>query len=76
HTVVGADHLPIPAAAQYLRFLRDGGGSPNTVRAYAAGIAEWFTVLEHTGHAWDDFPTRLFGQFLRYLRTGDLPGAA
>lgn len=76
HTVIGADHLPIVPAAQYLRFLRDGGGSPHTVRAYAAGIAEWFTVLEHTGHAWDDFPTGLFGQFLRYLRTGDLPGAA
>lgn len=76
HTVVGSDHLPIGPAAQYLRFLRQGGASPHTVRAYAAGLAEWFTVLEHTGHAWDDFPTNLFGQFLRYLRTGDLPGAA
>lgn len=46
------------------------------MRAYCAGLAEWFTVLEHTGHAWVDFPTTLFGQFLRYLRTGDLPGAA
>ncbi|HUH72755.1 MAG TPA: tyrosine-type recombinase/integrase [Mycobacterium sp.] len=74
YTVVGADALPIGPAAEYLRFLRDGGASPNTVRAYAAGIAEWWTVLEHTGHPWDDFPTTLFGQFLRYLRTGDLPG--
>jgi integrase/recombinase XerD len=74
YTVVGADGLPIGPAAEYLRFLRDNGASPHTVRAYAAGIAEWWTVLEHTGHPWDDFPTNLFGQFLRYLRTGDLPG--
>ncbi|WP_457138425.1 tyrosine-type recombinase/integrase [Mycobacteroides abscessus] len=74
HTVVGADHLPIAPAAQYLTFLRDSAASPNTVRAYAAGLAEWFTVLEHTGDAWDDFPTTLFGAYLRYLRTGDLPG--
>lgn len=73
YTVVGADGLPIGPAAEYLRFLRDGGASPHTVRAYAAGLAEWSTVLEHTGRAWDDFPTNLFGQFLRYLRTGDLP---
>lgn len=76
YTVVGADALPIDPAAEYLRFLRDGGASPHTVRAYAAGIAEWFTVLEHIHHQWDDFPTSLFGQFLQYLRTGDLPGAA
>lgn len=76
YTVVGADALPIAPAAEYLRFLREGGASPHTVRAYAAGIAQWFTVLEHTCHRWDDFPTSLFGQFLQYLRTGDLPGAA
>lgn len=74
YTVVGADHLPVSPAAQYLGFLRDGGASPHTVRGYAAGLARWFTVLEHTGHAWDDFPTTLFGQYLQYLRTGVLPG--
>jgi integrase/recombinase XerD len=76
YTVVGADHLPVGPAAQYLTFLRDNAASPHTVRCYAAGLAQWFTVLEHTGDAWDDFPTTLFGQFLRYLRTGDLPGTA
>lgn len=75
-TVVDTDGLPIAPAAEYLRFLRDGGASPNTVKAYAAGIADWFTVLDHCGYRWDDFPTTLFGQFLQFLRTGDLPGAA
>ncbi|WP_207544685.1 tyrosine-type recombinase/integrase [Mycolicibacterium conceptionense] len=74
YTIVGADHLPVPPAAEYLRFLRESGASPHTVRGYAAGLARWFTMLEHTGHPWDDFPTNLFGQYLQYLRSGDLPG--
>ncbi|WP_079632556.1 tyrosine-type recombinase/integrase [Mycobacteroides abscessus] len=76
YTVVGADRLPVAPAREYLKFLLDGGASPNTVRAYAYGLAAWWTLLEHTGAHWDDFPTSLFGQFLAYLRTGDLPGTA
>lgn len=29
--------------------------------------------LEHTGYGWDDFPTSLFGTFLTFVRSGDLP---
>src|SRR4051812_46643779 len=72
YTVVGADKLPVAPAREYLRFLGDGGASPNTIRSYAYGLAAWWTLLEHTGASWDDFPTTLFGQFLAYLRTGDL----
>lgn len=76
YAVVGADKLPIAPAREYLRFLRERGASPNTVRSYAYGLAAWWTLLEHIGTSWDDFPTSLFGQFLAYLRTGDLPGTA
>jgi integrase/recombinase XerD len=76
YTVVGSDKLPVAPAREYLRFLADGGASPNTVRAYAYGLAAWWTLLEHAGSPWDDFPTSLFGQFLAYLRTGDLPGTS
>lgn len=76
YTVLGPDHLPIEAAEEYLQFLRDDGSSPNTVKAYAADLAAWWTVLEHTGTDWQDISTSLFGQFLAYLRTGDLPGTA
>ena len=74
YTVVGVDKLPVGPAREYLAFLRDQGASPNTVRAYAYGLAAWWTVLEHTSTAWDDFPASLFGTFLTYLRRGDLPG--
>jgi len=74
YTVVGADYLPIEPAEEYLQFLRDDEASPNTVKAYAAGLACWWTVLEHTAIDWREISTSLFGQFLSYLRTGDLPG--
>lgn len=75
-TVLGVDHLPIGAVEEYLQFLRDDEASPNTVKAYARGLAAWWTVLEHTGTDWQQISTGLFGQFLAYLRTGDLPGTA
>ncbi|WP_460353657.1 tyrosine-type recombinase/integrase [Mycobacterium sp. ZZG] len=75
-TVVGPDFLPIDPAEEFLQFLRDDEASPNTVKAYAAGLAAWWTVLEHTGTDWREISTSLFGQFLAYLRTGDLPGTA
>ena len=75
-TVTGADYLPVEPAEEFLQFLRDDLASPNTVKAYAAGLAAWWTLLEHTGTGWADFPTSLFGQHLAYLRTGDLPGVA
>lgn len=74
YAVLGQDKLALAPAREYLRFLSEGGASPHTVRAYAYGLAAWWTVLEHAGAAWDDFPTSVFGQFLTYLRTGDLPG--
>jgi hypothetical protein len=76
YTVLGADHLPVPVVVDYLQFLRDDAASPHTIRAYAAGLAAWWTVLEHTGIDWREIPTRLFGEFMTYLRTGDLPGTA
>lgn len=76
YTVLGSDHLPIPPAEEYLQFLRDDSASPNTVKAYATGLATWWTLLEHTSTDWSDVSTALFGQFLAYLRTGDLPGTS
>ena len=76
YTVIGADYLPIGPAEEFLQFLRDDAASPNTVKAYAAGLAAWWTVLEHTNTDWREISTGLFGRFLAYLRTGDLPGTA
>lgn len=76
YTVIGADFLPLSPVEGYLRFLRDDGASPHTVRSYAAGLATWFSFLGHTGTSWDGFTAADFGAFLSWLRTGDLPGQA
>lgn len=75
YTVLGSDHLPIGPVAEFLQFLRDDQASPHTLRAYAAGLAAWWDVLEHTATVWTEISTALFGEFLTYLRTGDLPGS-
>ncbi|SHT51779.1 Putative transposase/integrase [Mycobacteroides abscessus subsp. abscessus] len=76
YTVVGADYLPIAPVAEYLQFLRDDQASPHTVRAYAAALATWWDLLEHNEVDWTAITTVTFGEFLTYLRTGDLPGTA
>lgn len=73
-TVTDTAGLPIVPAERYLAFLRSDDRSPNTVRSYARGLAEWWTVLEASGVAWDGLTRTVFGDFLAYLRTGDLPG--
>lgn len=73
HTVIGDDGLPVHPIEEYLAFLRADQASPNTVQAYARGLASWWTLLEDQQLDWRDFPTGAFGSFLAYLRTGDLP---
>lgn len=67
--------MPIGPADRYLKFLVDDGASPHTVRSYATGLAAWFRYLDGTAERWDDFEPVVFGGFLAWLRTGDLPGA-
>lgn len=76
YTVVGSNYLPIPAVSEYLQFLRDDQASPHTIRAYCAALALWWDVLEHNDVDWKEITTATFGEFLTYLRTGDLPRTA
>lgn len=74
-TVIGDDFMPIPPVAEYLDFMRLDGASPNTIKAYARGLALWFDYLDRCDLAWDDFTGLDFGHWTAWLRTGDLPGA-
>lgn len=74
YTVVDDSGMPIVPAHEYLRFLRTQDQSPNTVRGYARGLGYWWTLLEHAGDDWDQFPVARFGEFLTYLRYRELPG--
>ena len=44
-TVVGEDGQLVEPAERFLSFLTDAGRSPNTVKAYAHDLRDWFAFL-------------------------------
>lgn len=69
-TVVGKDHLPISVVELFLEDLRESG-SPNTVKAYCRGLAQWFQFLDMTGSLWNQPDRSDFTNFVIWLRWGD-----
>lgn len=61
YTVIGSDFMPIPAVDEYLDFMRLDGASPNTIRAYARGLATWFDYLDRRDLEWTSFTGLDFG---------------
>jgi len=47
-TVLGPDGVPVEPVERYLAFLTDVDRSPNTVKAYAHDLKDWFVP----GAAW------------------------
>ncbi|XAS76042.1 tyrosine-type recombinase/integrase [Dermatophilaceae bacterium Sec6.4] len=76
HTVCGTDGLPQPVVEEFLEHLRTSQASPHTVQAYARGMAAWWSLLEDRRYDWADIPSGAMSEFLRYLRTGDLPSVS
>lgn len=73
-TVLGAEHLPIGPVEEFLEYHRLDAASPHTVRGYAQGLRQYWTLLELTGADWRQVDVALFGGFRRWLATGLLPG--
>lgn len=73
HTVLGGDRLPVGVVEDFLEHLRVSGASPHTVQAYARGLAAWWRLLQDRGYQWKSVPGSAVSEFLRFLRTGDLP---
>jgi hypothetical protein len=57
---------------QYLEFARASDFSHNTVKAYARGLALWWTFLEGSGRPWTDVGLAEFGRFIQDLRHGQI----
>ena len=51
-TVLGADDAPVAPVERYLAYLSDIERSPNTVKAYAHDLKDWFTFLADRGLDW------------------------
>ncbi len=72
-TLLGDDHVPVEPTERFLSYLTSAGKSPNTVKAYAHDLKDWFTYL--AGHDRDWRAARLedVAGFTAWLR---LPPAA
>jgi integrase/recombinase XerD len=72
-TVLGDDDLPVAAIERYLAYLTDIERSPNTIKAYAHDLKDYFTFLDGRGMDWREVRLEDIGEFVAWLR---LPPAA
>ena len=72
-TVLGPGGVPVEPVERYLGFLTDVERSPNTVKAYAHDLRDWFDFLNVRGLEWDRVRLEDVGEFVAWLR---LPPAA
>lgn len=71
YTVVDENGLPVAHIEAFLRYERQVA-SPNTVKAYARAIVRWHNFLHtNTTRDWDTFTPSNFGDFARFLETGN-----
>lgn len=69
-TVVGSDLRVVEPVEQYLEFARASEFSHNTIKAYARGLALWWTFVERSGRPWTAIGLADFGRFIQDLRHG------
>jgi hypothetical protein len=67
-TVVSESFSVVEPVERYLEFGRQSGFAPNTIKAYARGLAQWWTYLEQSSTRWDAVRIHDFGNFLAAVR--------
>jgi site-specific recombinase XerD len=67
-TVLGLDGVPVEPVERYLAFLTDVDRSPNTVKAYAHDLKDWFVFLTGRGLDWREVRLEDVGEFVAWLR--------
>lgn len=67
-TVLGDDDVPVAPIERYLTYLSDIERSPNTVKAYAHDLKDWFTFLAARGLDWREVRLEDVGEFAAWLR--------
>ena len=67
-TVLGEDDAPVAPVERYLAYLSDIERSPNTVKAYAHDLKDWFTFLADRGLEWRAVRLGDVGEFVAWLR--------
>ncbi|WP_345581587.1 tyrosine-type recombinase/integrase, partial [Nonomuraea rosea] len=67
-TVLGDDDLPVEPIERYLAYLTDIERSPNTIKAYAHDLKDYFTFLDGRGLDWREVRLEDIGEFVAWLR--------
>jgi site-specific recombinase XerD len=60
--------VPVAPIERYLAYLSDIERSPNTIKAYAHDLKDWFTFLGGRGLDWREVRVEDVGQFVAWLR--------
>ena len=75
-TVVGEDGQLVEPAERFLSFLTDAGRSPNTVKAYAHDLRDWFAFLAGRALDWAAVSVEDVAAFVAWLRANMGPKLA
>ena len=67
-TVLGDEGGPVEPIERYLAYLTDVERSPNTVKAYAHDLKDWFVFLDRRGLDWREVRLEDLGEFVAWLR--------
>ncbi|MGA5504961.1 site-specific integrase [Streptomyces umbrinus] len=67
-TVLGDDDVPVEPIERYLAYLTDVDRSPNTVRAYAYDLKDYWTFLAHQGLDWREVRLEDLGEYVVWLQ--------
>jgi integrase len=67
-TVLGDDDVPVVPVDRFLAYLTDIGRSPNTVKAYAHDLKDYWEFLGFRGLAWRAARLEDIGEFVAWLR--------
>jgi hypothetical protein len=67
-TVLGDDQLPIEPVERFLAYLASIEKSPNTIKAYAHDLKDWFLYLAGHGRDWRSVTLEDVAGFVAWLR--------
>ena len=67
-SVLGEDGGPVGPVERYLAYLTDIERSPNTIKAYAHDLKDWFVFLAGRGLDWREVRLEDVGEFVAWLR--------
>ena len=67
-TVLGGDGAPVEPVERYLAYLTAIERSPNTIRAYAFDLKDYWVFLRQRGLDWEEVRLEDIGEYVAWLR--------